>query len=143
MYNLSSKTQKKWFSGPRIVKKNIVRSCPSEYDEQCQFVKWLTEHGYKFTAIPNSTRTTYSQCNKNTASGVRAGLPDMLIIVKNSIVWVEMKRIDRKPKRGGLGGVSEEQWAWINALNQCNNCFAHVCYGFEEAKSVILDIDKA
>lgn len=143
MYQISKKTQKKWFSGPRVVKKcKPVGSCPSEYDEQVSFVKWLTDQGYKFSAIPMSTWTSFSQQNKNTAQGVRAGLPDLLVIVNNSLVWIELKKIDRKPVRGGSGGVSEVQKEWIEALNGCGNCSAHVCYGAEEAKEVIMVLDK-
>lgn len=142
-YKIDKKTQKKWFSGPKIVNKcKPVGACPSEYDEQVAFVRWLTQQGYKFTAIPNSTKTSYSQCAKNTATGLRAGLPDMLVIVKNSVVWIEMKKIDRKPKRGGMGGVSIEQKEWIDALNECIGCSAHVCYGFKEAKELIEKLDK-
>ena len=143
-YVLDTRTQKKWFSGPKVVNKcPKVGACPSEYDEQCAFVKWLDLEGYKFSAIPMSTYTGYSQQAKNTSSGVRAGLPDLLVIVNNSLVWVEMKKIDRKPKRGGSGGVSEVQREWIEALNGCDNCQAFVCYGFLEAKAVIEGVDNS
>jgi len=140
MFKLTTKDFQKWNQSKVVNKCKVVdpNACPSEYTEQCNFVKWLTEQGYKFSAIPNSTRTTWSECNKNTATGVRAGLPDMVIIVGDRLVWVEMKKIDRKSKTGkGMGGVSEVQQEWIDALNKCNNCQAFVCYGFEEAKSVI------
>ncbi len=139
-YVLDAKTQKKWFSGTKVVNKSKVRAvgaCPSEYDEQCALVKWLDLRGFKFTAIPNSTWTTYSQQHKNTAQGVRAGIPDLLVLVNNALVWIEMKKLDVKPKKEGRGGVSDVQQEWIDALNKCNNCQAFVCYGFEEAKSVI------
>ncbi len=143
-YVLDPKTQKKWFGGAKVVNKSKVRAvgaCPSEFEEQCVFVKWLTEREYKFTAIPNSTWTSsYSVKNKNTASGVRAGLPDMIIIVNDSIVWIEMKKLDVKPKKEGKGGVSEVQQEWLDALNKCSNCRAYVCYGAEEAKKVIEDL---
>ena len=140
-YVLDAKTQKKWFSGPKVVNKSKVKAvgaCLSEYEEQVLFVKWLRLHEYKFSAIPNSTYTTsYSQKNKNTAQGVCAGLPDLLVLVKKKLVWIEMKKSDRKPKNGGCGGVSEVQREWIDALNECDNCQAYVCYSYEEAVAVI------
>ena len=144
MFKLTTKDFQRW-NQKKVIKKNKVidpNACPSEFTEQCNFVKWLTAEGYKFSAIPNSTRTTWSECNKNTASGVRAGLPDLVVIVGKSLVWVEMKKIDRKSKTGrGDGGVSEVQRSWIDALNLCDGCSAHVCYGDLEAREVIKILD--
>lgn len=109
----------------------------SEHDEQAAFVEWLEVNGYKFSAIPNATWTSFSQANKNKVEGVRAGLPDILVLVKNHLVWIEMKRRDLKPKRGGKGGVSAVQQAWIDALNKCDNCQVFVCYGYVEAVDTI------
>lgn len=114
-----------------------MRIVPSEHDEQCTFVEWLEVNGYKFSAIPNATWTSFSQAKKNTAEGVRAGLPDILVIVNDHLVWIEMKRSDLKPKRGGKGGVSLVQQGWIEALNRCANCQVYVCYGYVEAVDTI------
>jgi len=140
-YVLDAKIQKKWFNPGSKIKEHKLRhsgTCPSEYDEQCALVQWLELAGYKFSAIPNSTWTTYSQQNKNKSSGVRAGLPDLLVIVNDRLCWIEMKRSDRKPKKGGCGGVSAEQQAWIEALNKCQNCQVFVCYSFEEARDAVV-----
>lgn len=112
----------------------------SEHNEQSSFVEWLEVNRYKFTAIPNSTFTSFSQQRKNKSEGVRPGLPDMLVIVKNQLVWIEMKRKDRKPKRGGKGGVSDVQKEWHDILNKCDNCQVFVCYGDLEAREVIRSI---
>ena len=112
----------------------------SEHDEQCLLVEWLELYRYKFTAIPNATWTSFSQQKKNKKEGVRPGLPDLLILVKNHLVWIEMKRSDRKPKRGGKGGISEEQQGWIDALNACQNCEVFVCYSFAEARDKIISL---
>ena len=145
MFKLTTKDFQRWNKN-KVVNKCKVKvegACPSEYTEQVNFVKWLTSEGYKFSAIPNSTRTTWSECNKNTATGVRAGLPDMIVIVDDQIVWIEMKKIDRKSKTGkGSGGVSEVQLSWIEELNRCDNCYARVAYGCEEAKDIIKGLTK-
>ena len=141
------KIAKKWCSPEKKIKVPRLShpgACPSEHDEQCTFVQWLSLKGYKFTAIPNASKISYNMANRNTAEGLRAGLPDMLVIVKKSLVWIEMKKVDRRPKRAGSsGGVSEVQREWIDVLNGCGNCSAHVAYGFLEAKEIIEGLDRA
>lgn len=75
--------------------------------------------------------------------GVRPGLPDLLILVNDHLVWIEMKRSDRKPRRGGKGGVSDEQWRWIDALNRCDNCQVFVAYSAKEAIEVVENMLKS
>lgn len=110
---------------------------PTEHEEQCSFVEWLETKNLKFTAIPNGGTRHMGTAVKLKKEGVRPGLPDLLILVNDHLVWIEMKRSDRKPKRGGKGGVSDEQWRWIDALNACDNCQVHVCYSAKEAIKVI------
>lgn len=84
---------------------------PSEDQEQQIFIKWLDRQGYKYTAIPNSTYTkSWKQKNKNTAMGLRAGFPDMVIIADGKFMCIEMKRT-----KGGI--VSPHQKEWISALD--------------------------
>lgn len=110
---------------------------PTERDEQVAFVQWLDMSGYMFSAIPNGGHRHIGQAVKLKAEGVRPGLPDILVIVKNRLVWVEMKRPNLRPKKGGKGGISPEQYRWHDALNACNNCQVFVCYSAREAQSVI------
>jgi len=140
------KIAKKWMSGSKIKTHRLSHSgtCPSEHDEQCALVRWLTLGGYKFTSIPNAGKRTYYQQSINKQEGLNSGLPDMLIIINNQLVWIELKRIDKKPKRAGSsGGVSDVQKEWIEALNGCANCQAFVCYGAEEAKAIIQSVDNS
>lgn len=98
----------------------------SEYDEQVAFVDWLTLKGYVFTAIPNSTYTrSWSQKRKNTAMGLRAGFPDMVVIADNIFMCIEMKKT-----RGGV--VSAAQTEWSRHLKKAGIPMA-VCHGAEEA----------
>lgn len=123
-----------WLFSKIMQKTKIIAS---EHEEQCAFVEWLEVNGYKFSAIPNATWTSFSQQKKNTAEGVRPGLPDLLVLVNDHLVWIEMKRSDLKPKKGGKGGVSAAQQGWIDALNRCANCQVYVCYGYVEAVNII------
>jgi len=120
--------------------KKTLKSIPaSEHDEQCTFVEWLESKKLKFSAIPNGGTRHMGTAVKLKKEGVRPGLPDLLILVNDHLVWIEMKRSDRRPKRGGKGGVSDEQWRWIDALNRCDNCQVFVAYS---AKEAIDDIEK-
>jgi len=105
---------------------------PSEMAEQTAFVEWLELKGYLFTAIPNSTFTTsWNQKRKNRAMGLRAGLPDMIVIANNKVMFVEMKRIKRSV-------TSAEQKKWIEALNSAG-VPAKVCKGCIEAMNFIIN----
>ena len=92
---------------------------PLEDDEQMQVVQFLELNHLKFTAVPNSTYTTsWKQKNHNTAMGLRAGFPDLIILIPPNVsldglghfLPLEMKR--RKTFK-----VSEDQKSWISALN--------------------------
>jgi len=142
-YQNKDKILKKWFSGPKIVRNKVKdpNACPSEYVDQVKFCRWLRDNSYKFASVPNSTWTSFSQQHKNTASGVSRGVPDLFVIVGGRLVWIEMKKLDRKPKRGGKGGLSDEQIEWIEALNGCEGVTAHVAYGAEEAIDIIKTLE--
>lgn len=110
-----------------------MSTVPTEHEEQVAFIEWLELTGYKFSAIPNGGVRHIGQAVKLKAEGVRPGLPDILVIVNRMLVWIEMKRSDLKPKRGGSGGVSLDQKKWFQTLNECPNCEVFVCYGAVEA----------
>jgi hypothetical protein len=104
---------------------------PTEEDEQSAFVEWLETCGYKFSALPLSTYTkSWKIKTRNKRVGVRAGVPDMIVIVKNRLVFIEMKRIKK-------GVISDAQKEWIEELKKCVGVLVYVCYGFENAKEVI------
>jgi hypothetical protein len=114
-------------------KKNIL----SEYDEQCLFVEYLEIKGLKFSKIAQDTRAaSWGVLAKNKKSGVRRGVPDMIIIipaVKNrlpKLLFVEMKR-------SSGGSLKPDQKEWIEQLNKIPNVIATTCKGFEKAKEVV------
>jgi len=108
----------------------------TEEQEQVILVNWLESNGYKFSALPLSTYTkNWGVKMKNKRMGVRAGVPDLMIIVNNRLVFIEMKRIKNSI-------TSKFQKEWIESLNNCNGVGAFVCYGAEEAKVKIKMIKK-
>jgi hypothetical protein len=103
---------------------------PTEEMEQRVFVHYLELKRLKFSSIPNSTWTTsHRQKAKNTATGLRPGLPDLLVIVNSQVIWIEMKRV-----KGGVTSASQK--AWIEALNAAGTP-AYVCAGAEAAIKII------
>jgi len=109
---------------------------PTEAEEQGVLVQWLELNNLKFTAIPNSTYTkSWKQKMHNKNMGLRAGLPDLLVIVNNHLVFVEMKRIKKS-------NTTQAQKDWIEALNMCANVEARVCKGAEEAINFIKEMEK-
>jgi len=97
----------------------MTNASPLETVEQITVVQWCELNGLKLTAIPNSTYTkSWNQKRKNHAEGVRAGFPDLIVLVaprqskdkQGHMLCVEMKR-----QKGGV--VSEVQKEWHKALN--------------------------
>lgn len=99
---------------------------PKECDEQVAFADWLNAKGLFFTATAQSTFTGWKQKAKNKRMGVKKGLPDIIIVHDNAILFVEMKRI-----KGGV--ASPEQKEWIRRINKVPNCQAIICAGAHEA----------
>jgi hypothetical protein len=92
---------------------------PLEDEEQITFVQWLELVGLRFSSIPNATYTTsWKQKSKNYYTGLRAGFPDIVVLVPphrakdglGHFLCIEMKR-----RQGGT--VSAVQKDWIAAIN--------------------------
>ena len=101
------------------------------------FVEWLELNGYKFIAIPNSTYTkSWKQKHKNHREGLRAGLPDVLVIIPNKgLAFVEMKRT-----KGGQ--LRQNQKEWIEELNKLDNVEAFVAKGAHKAIEFIQSLSQ-
>ena len=108
----------------------------TEYEEQCLLVEYLDFKNLKFSKIAQETwAKNWGVVMKNKKSGLRKGVPDMLVIIpkreKNRLVFIEMKRT-----KGSV--ISIEQKEWQEALNKCGGGVkSYVCRGFDEAKEVI------
>lgn len=114
---------------------------PLEEVEQSDFVVWLDLQGLKFTAVPNSTWTkSWNQKRKNTATGLRKGFPDVVLLVspllskdgEGYFLCVEMKRRAKST-------LSAEQKAWRDAINDlgCVHIQSYVAKGSTEAIAIV------
>lgn len=105
----------------------------SEYHEQVALIDWFKyqyPHLILF-AIPNGEYRHIATAVKLKKSGVLAGASDLFLAYPNknhSGLFIEMKA------KGG--SVSENQKKFIKSVKQYGYA-AEVCYGFDEAKSVI------
>lgn len=99
----------------------------AEYCELLLLQKKITA----FSHIPQETFTkSWGVKRKNTAMGVRSGVPDMLIVYPTKVLFLELKK-----EKGGV--VSPAQDQWLQALRGTGKVFAAVARGWTEAERVI------
>ena len=103
---------------------------PTEHQEQVAFCQWLDYKKLHYFAIPNGSNKSKAAQRAFKAEGLKSGVPDMVCLLPNKIIFVEMKR-----RKGGT--VSPEQKEWNKILNGFEYAEAHICKGFEEARAVI------
>lgn len=111
-----------------------IKDLPTEYEEQVKIVVHVEKKGLLIFAVPNGGKRYLLEAVKLKRSGVRSGVPDIMIPhARKSYhgLFIEVKR-----ERGGI--ISDSQRYWINALNK-EGYLAVICNGFEEAKLVIED----
>lgn len=100
-------------------------------DQECYLlVEYLNLKNIKYTHINNEMWTkSWKQKARAKRMGVSPGFPDYLILIKNKLMAIEMKR-----SKGGV--LSDNQREWLEALKACG-IDGYVCKGFEEAKKII------
>lgn len=113
---------------------------PTEDTEQTHLFAWSTWACSKYPElslmhhIPNGGKRSKSEAGRFKAHGVKAGVPDICLPCARGGyhgLYIELKRI----KGGKLSAVQKE---WIDALRE-QGYKVTVCYGFEEAREVIID----
>jgi len=78
---------------------------------------------------------------KAKAMGKKAGASDVVVILKNKVLFIEMKRPAKRLKSGKLSTagiiVSEYQKQFLESISKSEVCEGIVCYGFDEARKYI------
>lgn len=104
---------------------------PTEYDEGValtEYLELLKNKGdvivFSKTAQETWTRS-WSQKTRNKRSGVRPGVPDYIVVTKDRVLFIELKRIKKSVIRGN-------QVEWLEAVRG-KKCEAMVAYGADEA----------
>ena len=116
---------------------------PLEKDEQRTLIDWLEIKQWSFSALPLSTYTTsWKQKMHNKAQGVRAGVPDLMVIVpelsgNKRLVFIEMKRTGST-----ASSLSQFQKKWIKDLNGTIGVRAFWCSGALEAIKKLEEVSR-
>lgn len=112
--------------------------CPSE-EYECQelaiYLDRLLVSG-EVLAYSHLAQSTYTQSwtvkNRNKRMGVNPGVPDYVIVLKNKVIFIEMKKM-----KGSK--TSDYQKHWLRVLDG-KHTHTFVCKGFEEAKKAVESI---
>ena len=113
---------------------------PSEAQEQEALFRWAAYERMTHPElsllyhIPNGGARDARTGARLKAQGVRPGVPDICLPVPRgnyAALYIELKRRDG-------GRVSEDQRAWIDALNRAGNR-AVICRGWDEARKAVED----
>ena len=99
---------------------------PTERQEQVRLCHWLDLNKLDYFAVPNGSYKSKASAGLFKAEGLKSGVPDVVVFLRDQILFIEMKRI-----RGGT--VSDNQKFWIEKINSYNYAIASVCYGADMA----------
>lgn len=110
----------------------------TEFWEQVAVVNYLEILKKKgsvkiFSAVPNNTYTkSWNQKRKQKMEGVRPGVPDLIIVTKRNVLFLEMKK-----RKGGV--VRDSQKEWLETL-EGKRTVARVARGAEEAIEILKEV---
>lgn len=111
----------------------VVNKEPSEFSEQVALCRRLHKSGVVFFAVPNGGRRDYVEAARLKQSGVKAGVPDLIILTPPPGyvgAVVELKRANAKPSDlrasqgdwlrefAGFGWLCVVGFGWRDAINQ-------------------------
>ncbi|MFM2589446.1 VRR-NUC domain-containing protein [Vibrio sp. TBV020] len=102
---------------------------------------WLVSYqgeklGESITHVPNEGKRGGKAQSDFKKLGGSKGYPDLIVDIAAG--GFHGLRIEMKSPKGFSSSVSKEQKEWIERLNR-RGYLAVICYGFEEAKQVIVD----
>lgn len=102
-----------------------------EMIEQSKVVSFCDLRGYPVFAIPNGGKRNKKEAYFMKLSGTKAGVPDLMFPVAQHGyhgLFIEMK--------AGRNKTTPNQDEWLDLLAKNGYC-VRVCYGFDEARSII------
>lgn len=87
--------------------------------------------GALFSAIPNGGHRTKAAAGKLRAEGVRPGVPDYVILVRDvGTIWIELKN--------SAGRLSPAQREWADLIADVPRSAHFLCRSVEEVESALL-----
>lgn len=116
---------------PKPRKKPVYR----ESNAQRLFVDWLRKRpNWKVTRIENEGKRTPAQTARAKAMGMTPGDPDLLVIYRVHLFWIEMKA-----KGGRVSDAQENVHAELSARKQT----VLTAWSFDEAVAIAEEIEHA
>jgi len=122
-----------------------------EHYEQIKVIDYLSilqRQGkvISYFAVPNGGSRNKLEAINLKREGVKAGVSDLVVILKNKVLFVEMKRKPKILKSGKISytgiKVSDNQKKFLNEIKSSEVCEGFVAYGFDEFKNKIDNILK-
>lgn len=105
----------------------------SEDREQRALCDWLDKKQIIYCAVPNGGKRNMVEATMMKKSGVKAGVPDLLIFTPPPMIEARGVAIEMKSKTGRL---SPAQGEWLERLRVCGWCVT-VAYGWDEAREFL------
>lgn len=116
---------------------------PLETFEQQNLVKWLRLKKLFYFSIPNGSVLKGTplqrarQMNKLKSEGLVDGASDIVVMLKDKILFIELKRAKKTLKSGNLSvshtKTSDEQLKFLAKVDGFKYTDSSVCYGCAEA----------
>ncbi|MDY7559943.1 VRR-NUC domain-containing protein [Pseudomonas sp. CCC3.2] len=114
----------------------VAIKVPTEHEEQKSLIRWFSlqypKIGNRLVAVPNGGQRNVIVASKLKAEGVRAGFPDLMLLMPRGEfmgLMIEMKRV-----KGG--SLQAEQAEWLDWLNK-QGYMAVICKGAQAAQDTI------
>lgn len=120
----------------------MEKYCPTEDVEESEFSRWCEEQGLTHWHVPQETYTdSWKQKAHNKSLGVLEGVSDHWVIIptphhpNGSLIVIEFKR--------QFGNTpTPAQIKFLLALGAVDNVGTVCCYGCEEAKQLVLEMQE-
>lgn len=110
-----------------------MNNVPTEFEECRTFHQWLQLNHIRHTHVGNESqvggRAGAIRGARLKAIGQSKGFPDYLILVRNQVIAIEMKR-----QKGGR--LSKEQADWLQSL-QTAGIDGYIAHGANEAMEIV------
>ena len=120
---------------------SLNKILPTEQQEQMKLHQWCKLKGLLSFSIPNGgTRHKLEAINLK-KEGLTKGVSDYCVVLKDVVLFIEMKRQKKVLKSGKLSishtKTSLDQLNFLEDINKSKACKGVVAYGFKEAKEFI------
>ncbi len=132
------KKKKRAKKRPTIISNSInTIEVPLEIEEQKTLVDYCEAMGFLSWATPNAGKRGKTAQRNAKKEGIVAGVSDYTVMLKDKILFIEMKRRPRKLKSGKYSvahtETSPEQKAFIERAGSHAYANAKICFGAVEA----------